>query len=247
MKNIIRNTILLSIAVILLSCNNSDNDKNMNNKSSSVKIAGAMRNVMHKGELFGTINLDTINNKTHLYGLGPVEYLTGELLIADGRSFLSRAAEDGSIAMEETFKVKAPFFVYANIDKWKEIILPDSIQTIQQLETYLDLTTKKRERPFAFQVKAAVDSADIHIASLPKGTEIHSPEDDHQNQIKYTLKDENVLLIGFFSTEHQGVFTHHDSFVHIHLITQDKKKMGHLDNMILKRRTAKLYLPEENS
>jgi acetolactate decarboxylase len=43
-------------------------------------VAGAMKNVMWKGQLFGTIDLDTIFNKQHLYGLGPVEYLTGELL-----------------------------------------------------------------------------------------------------------------------------------------------------------------------
>jgi acetolactate decarboxylase len=38
-----------------------------------------------------------------------------------------------------------------------------------------------------------------------------------------------VEIIGFFSTEHKGVFTHHDSFLHMHLITKDKEKMGHLD------------------
>lgn len=246
MKNIIRNIILLSIAVILINCNNSNNNyKITNNPDSKVKIVGAMRNVMHKRELFGTINLDTINNKSHLYGLGPVEYLTGELLIVDGRSFKSRVDVDSSIVMEETYKVKAPFFVYANIDKWKETKLPDSIQTILQLETYLDLSTKNRARPFAFQVDATVDSANIHIANLPNGAGINSPEDDQKNQIKYALKNENVILVGFFSTEHQGIFTHHDTYVHIHLITQDKKRMGHLDNLNLKKGTARLYLPEE--
>ncbi|MBL0335613.1 MAG: acetolactate decarboxylase [Chitinophagaceae bacterium] len=72
-----------------------------------------MMNVMRKGELSGTINLDTISNKEHLYGVGPVEYLRGELLIIDGKSYQSTVAADGSIRMEETFKVRAPFFVYA--------------------------------------------------------------------------------------------------------------------------------------
>ena len=39
---------------------------------------------MWKGELSGTINLDTISNKKGLYGLGPESYLTGELLINNG-------------------------------------------------------------------------------------------------------------------------------------------------------------------
>lgn len=52
--------------------------KNMN---SDVVVVGAMKNVMWKGELGGIISLDTIKNKEGLYGLGPVSYLTGELLI----------------------------------------------------------------------------------------------------------------------------------------------------------------------
>ena len=54
-----------------------------------VKIVGQMKDVMKKGKLFGNINLDTIENKEHLYGLGPIEYLTGEILIIDGKSYQS--------------------------------------------------------------------------------------------------------------------------------------------------------------
>ena len=57
--------------------------------SNEVKIVGQMKNVMWKGQLYGNINLDTIANKSNLYGLGPVEYLSGEILIIDGKSYKS--------------------------------------------------------------------------------------------------------------------------------------------------------------
>jgi acetolactate decarboxylase len=214
-------------------------------KKSNVRITGALMNVMRKGELFGTINLDTISNKEHLYGLGPVEYLKGECLIVDGTSYRSTVAADGSIKMEETFKTKAPFFVYTNIDKWKEVLLPDSVQTIPQLESFLDLSTKNHSRPFAFRLTATLESGEIHIVNLPAGTAVHSPEDAHQNQLTDKLKKQSVELVGFFSTEHEGVFTHHDNFVHIHLLTTDRKKMGHVENMMIKKGTARLYIPAE--
>src|ERR1035437_8054077 len=202
-------------------------EKNPNKtKAGNVKVVGAMMNVMHKGELFGTMDIDTIKNKTHLYGLGPVEYLKGEIMIVDGKAYKSTVAVDGSIAMEETFKAKAPFFVYANVDKWKEVSLPDSVQTIPQLESFLDQTTKNHSRPFAFRLTADIANCEIHIVDLPKGVEVHSPEDAHKNQKSFSVKNENAELLGFFSTEHKGIFTHHDSFVHIHLITSDRKKMG---------------------
>jgi acetolactate decarboxylase len=48
------------------------------NNRSRVNIVGAMRNVMWKGQLQGSINLDTISDRKNLYGLGPVEGLAGE-------------------------------------------------------------------------------------------------------------------------------------------------------------------------
>jgi acetolactate decarboxylase len=220
-------------------------EKNTNKtKASSVKVVGAMMNVMHKGELFGTMDIDTIKNKTHLYGLGPVEYLKGEIMIVDGKAYKSTVAADGSISMEETFKVKAPFFVYANVDKWKEVPLPDSVQTIPQLESFLDQTTKNHARPFAFRLTADIDHCEIHIVNLPKGAEVHSPEDAHKNQKSFDVKNEKAELLGFFSTEHKGIFTHHDSFVHVHLLTADSKKMGHADNLMMKKGTVKLYIQE---
>jgi len=210
-----------------------------------VTISGAMMNVMRKGELFGTINLDTISNREHLYGLGPIEYLKGEILIADGKSYITKVAANRSIAIEETYKVKAPFFVSENVGKWNEIPLPDSIQSIPQLESFLDKSTKNHSRPFAFRVTAIINNCEIHIVNLPTGTKVHSPEEAQKNRESYALQNESAELIGFFSTKHQGIFTHHDRFVHIHLITTDRKKMGHLENMTIKKGTAKLYLPFE--
>lgn len=216
-----------------------------NSSKNKVTIVGAMKNVMWKGELGGVINLDTIKNKQNLFGLGPVEYLTGEIMILDGKSYKSVVVNDTTMKVTETFAMKAPFFGYANIDSWTEAELPDSISTIKQLESYLDQTTKNNPRPFFFKVSATVDNATIHIVNLPKGTKVSSPDEAHNGQKNFNIINETVELIGFFSTEHKAVFTHHDTNVHIHLITTDKKKMGHLDKLKIKMGTAKLYLPKE--
>jgi len=47
-------------------------------------IVGVMKSFMRKGELFATIDLDTLSNKPHLYGMGPVEFLTGEITVITG-------------------------------------------------------------------------------------------------------------------------------------------------------------------
>jgi acetolactate decarboxylase len=207
-------------------------------------IVGAMKDVMWNGKLQGLINLDTLSNKKHIYGLGPVEYLTGEVVMIDGVCYKSEIKEDSTIKVTKTFNIKAPFFSYANIPKWREIDLPDSISTLPQLERFLDGKTKTRSRPYLFKIHTTVDSASFHIVNLPAGAKVSSPDDAHQGQKQFQVKNTAVQLIGFFSTSHQAIFTHHDTYLHIHLITNDHKQMGHLDVINLQPGKSKLFLPD---
>ncbi len=146
---------------------------------SEVKVVGEMKSVMWKGQLQGTIHLDTIADKTHLYGLGPVEYLAGEILVLDGKSYQSTVTSDTTMKVEETFNIKAPFFGYANISTWAEQALPDSIETIPQLEQFLDQVSLNSPRPFMFKLTGTVQQATIHIVNLPKGAKVSSPEGNY--------------------------------------------------------------------
>ena len=213
--------------------------------NNTVKVVGAMKNVMWKGELFGNIYLDSIANKEHLYGFGPVEYLMGELMIFDGKAYQSTVLSSTTMKVENTYNVKAPFFAYANINQWNETSLPASVTTLAKLELYLDKITKKAKRPFMFKISGVVETATIHIVNLPKGSTVSSPQEAHKGQTNFSLNNEPVDIIGFFSTEHKAIFTHHDTFLHLHLLTVDKTKMGHLDEAVFSAKDVKLYLPVE--
>lgn len=235
------NTVFIGLITFTLA-NGTTNAQQGNN---SVKVIGEMRNVMWKGQLYGNIRLDTIADKTNLYGLGPVEYLAGEVLIINGRSYKSTVVSDTAMKVEETYHIRAPFFGYANIAKWREQDLPHDIQTLAQLEQYIDRVTKTSPRPFIFKLSGVVEQATIHIVNLPPGSTVSSPAEAHKGQINYQLKNEQSEIIGFFSTQHKAIFTHHDTYLHMHLITADRLKMGHLDEVHFKSGTMKLYLPEQ--
>ena len=145
-------------------------DQKVVSSTVEIQIAGAMKNVMMKGELFGTIDLDTLN-KTRLNGLGPVEYLAGEIMILDGNSYVSRVTSDSTMVVEETFVLKAPFFVYQYISNWNNIRLPDSIRSIEALEKQIAKATKDVKRPFGFKIEGEIENAVIHIVNLPEGKE----------------------------------------------------------------------------
>ncbi|WP_179948684.1 acetolactate decarboxylase [Flavobacterium sediminis] len=229
-------------AICITSCNTTNKEEILKETVSDIHVVGTMKNVIWKGELEGRISLDTISDKKGLYGLGPESYLKGELLINNGICYVSEVTSDSTMTVEKKFDVSAPFFVYANVSEWNEIELPSTIKTIPELEQFIEERTREKKRPFAFKLKGTVSKAVIHIQNLPEGTQVASPDDAHKGQVKYELENTTSDIIGFFSTEHKGIFTHHDSYLHMHLITEDESKMGHLDDIEIN--TMTLYLPK---
>lgn len=239
----IKKVIFGILTIGIFGCNSNKKTSNSIETYSDINVVGAMKNVMWKGELGASIQLDTISNKKGLYGIGPESYLTGELLINDGQSYVSKVTSDSTMTVEKTFDVSAPFLVYANVNGWNEIKLTSDIKSIKDIENLVEGKTTNSKRPFAFKLTGRISKALIHIQNLPKGTKVSSPEEAHIGQTNYELKDEEVTIIGFFSTEHKGIFTHHDSNIHLHLITKDESKMGHLDELEIAN--MKLYLPKK--
>jgi len=240
---ILKGAIIGLFTLAIFSCSPQSNQVVSKQTNSMVKVAGAMKRVMRKGELDGIIGLDSIKPKQGLYGIGPVSYLRGEILINAGKTYVSHVKSDSTMIVEETDDVMAPFFVYGHVEEWNVIDLPKSIRTLKDLETFLGEQKKELKQPFIFKVIGQVDTAKIHIQNLPKGTQVRSPKEAHQGQVKYTLEAKAVEIIGFYSTAHQGVFTHHDAFTHMHLITKDKRAMGHLDAVVFSEGQVQLYLP----
>ena len=207
-----------------------------------VHITGEMRNVMWKGQLEGNIHLDTIANKSNVVGLGPLEYLGGEIIVIDGKSYKSIVISDSRMEIVETFNIKAPFFAHANILNWSEELIDVDIQTIQQLESFLDNKMSGSSQPLMFKLAGFVKEATIHIVNLPAGAKVSSPNDAHKGLVKYQMENQEAEIVGFFSKEHKGIFTHHDTYLHMHLMTKDKQMMGHLDELSIEMGKMRLFL-----
>jgi len=68
-----------------------------------------MRDVMWKGDLKGEIATDSLNYK-ETYGLGPIEFLKGEIVVFDGQTFVSKVIDSISHQVTKISSVRAPFF-----------------------------------------------------------------------------------------------------------------------------------------
>lgn len=198
---------------------------------------------MQKGHLEGKVLLDSLP-KENLYGIGPVAFLAGEIMIMDGKCYVAKVV-DGKIEVAEDYVIEAPFFGFAQIPAWKPLENIVKIDNLLGLENFLN-SAEISNNPYFFKVEAEVMDARIHVMELPLGESFSSPKEAHQKGKNYfELENKKVALLGFYSTQHHAVFTHHNTNIHVHLITDDKKMMGHLDVIHFKPESVKIFVPRK--
>ncbi|WP_421753266.1 acetolactate decarboxylase [Croceimicrobium sp.] len=207
----------------------------------TLNITAAMRQVMWKGELGAKIRFDSLNLDDY-FGLGPLEGLAGELMIWEGRVWESRFINSDSMQVQENSKAGAPFFVASRVSNWQKIELPSEVVDIHSLEKFLDEQAYFSGGAYAFRLEGDLAYAEIHVQNLKPGTKVSSPEEAHAGQVNYSLENIEGDILGFYSQEHQGVFTHHDSHLHMHLLSKNQDWMGHLDSVNFN--WINFYIPE---
>lgn len=208
-----------------------------------VTPTGAMRNTLFNGQLAGRIAMDSLA-VPGMFGIGPVEYLRGELLVLDGNVFVSSAAEEGGMTVVQRPAVRAPFFVHQRVEHWTSVDLPDSVEDLAKLDAFLTARYADTGTPFAFRMQGSFASVDTHIVDVPMGNAVHGPDDAHRHNKDYHTEGRSMDIIGFFSTKHKAVFTHHDTNIHVHAITKERDWMGHVEGMRFAPADVQLHIAE---
>ena len=201
--------------------------------------SGAQRETVMNGKLAAALDLRTLANTPHLYGIGPIEELRGEATIADGRPSLARVGPDGAVRVAESFEAGVPFFVWAEIPAWQTVSVPAELRTFAELEVFVPRAAASvgldPQRPLPFLIRGRQDLIEFHvlnrIGDAPHGMEMH-----RTIQVVFELAQAETIMVGFHSPIHRGIFTPMDSTIHIHFQTADNSKSGHVQTLELGQR-----------
>ena len=211
-----------------------------------IKTAGAMREMFETGNIEGKTDVSKINPQKNLYAVGPLENLSGEIMIAGGEVWTS-FIKDNQIVVEKNPNAKAVFFVWANVENWTEVSIPNTVKTYNDLEKFIVEAAEKNNlnasEAFPFRLEGKFQIVEWHINNYKSdGGELTREKHD---ALKYKSKSENADLemIGFYSPKHQGIFTHHTRTSHIHVTDEKKIFIGHVDDLKLNG-GIKLFLPK---
>jgi acetolactate decarboxylase len=193
---------------------------------------GAQRETIMNGKLAAALNLKTLAERPHLYGVGPIEQLRGEVTIVDSRPALARVGPDGTVEVAQSFDAGAPFLVWAEVPRWVEHPIPAEIRSYEDLERFVPQAAEAAgldaENPLPFRVTGREDLIEFHILNRI-GDGPHNMETHKKIQTRFELERVEATIVGFHY--HRGVFTPGDSNIHIHFQTPDNRQSGHIQRL----------------
>jgi acetolactate decarboxylase len=197
---------------------------------------GGQRETIMNGKLAAALDLRTLASRRHLYGIGPIEQLRGEVTIADSRPALARIASDGTVKVTQSFETGVPFFVWAEVPLWHEIPIPADARSFEDLESFVPKAAAAAgldaDKPLPFLVRGREQLIEFHIVNRI-GDGPHNMAMHKKIQVTFELEEAETTIVGFHSTKHRGIFTPGDSNIHIHFQTPDNTKSGHIQKLQL--------------
>lgn len=213
-----------------------------------VRHFGALREIMHEGRTGPSVQLRDVVPGPHAYGLGALSGLRGEVTVLDDVVWLAYPRPDGAADVRRDAGVDeaATLFVVASVARWRGVVLtedvpPDDLDAaISKIagEAGVDTT-----RPFPVRVVGPLADLRWHVVDGSKLAPGSSHADHARTAVSGTLAAVDGELVGFHSTQHQGVFTHRGASTHFHVVVAATNITGHVDGVGL-RRGATVYLPQ---
>lgn len=239
MKSINKRYINLLILFLLMSCQGKQEPYKV-----SYQVYGKLMEIMQQNQLQARVSLSDLTLNANSYGLGAMEGLKGEILISEGKVITSIANPD-EILMGNSNDVSAALLVTTEVADWTSIEI-NSSESMKGLEALIQSKADSLNLdtndviPFKIEVSPKILNWHIINASLAKEQNHQAYKESGRTGL---LENEAVEIVGFYSKNHEGVFTHHGSFLHLHFITANGELMGHVDDLEMSG-NWKLKLPK---
>jgi len=203
---------------------------------------------MMQGDLVPKIMLEDLAPIPHLYAVGVLDQLTGELIVVDGAPTRT-IIRDRKMVIGHTLTGGSPFLIYVSAPAWKERPIPQEVKDVPALEEFVGRAAAQAhvntEAPFVFRVRGRIAKAQIHVVDLAtraKAHEANDPDAHSKALVRFDVPAGPVEIVGFWAKNGERILTHFGTRSHMHLVTADGSAAGHVDGLALDGK-AILLLP----
>lgn len=214
---------------------------------------GGMHQTIAQQQHQGRVSLEALRATPHLYGVGALEGLSGELTVLDGRTVVSGVDAQGQ-ARPADQDGQATLFAGQPVVAWTPVVLTDAVEA----EAFDALVKARAEAagldtstPFVFVVEGRFDDLRLHV--LNGACPVHArmraqelPADRHP----WEWQGDGLegTLVALYAEGSVGGLTHPATSVHGHLVFLDpvtgERLTAHVERLALAP-GATLQLPAD--
>jgi alpha-acetolactate decarboxylase len=213
---------------------------------------GNFKKMVHMKRVGGVVKLKTALSAAHTYAMGAIKGGKGEITVIDSEVWLAYGRDRfDRIVRAIPEEEQAAMLVSVEVKNWQEIIVPKKMSE-SQLHPFIveqaeesGLNTKK---PFPFLIEGAFQDLKWHVIN-GLNPEFRENLKNHGGQppflqLKEYRKQASGTVIGIYSADLQGVYTHPGESWHLHIVFRDKKRAGHVEKItVLQDTILKLPIP----
>ena len=201
-----------------------------------VEHYGVLREIMMELKLEANVDLADLKDKANLYALGALEGLSGEVMVLDGKAYKTSISEQNETITDQNMSGGASLLVTAQVEEWTEVTINTVLHNISELEAQLKELARQNgidtNRPFPFMLEGEISYLKSHVINAPGASE-RSHEAFKQSGVVTESNGKESIILGFYSEQHQTVFTHHDSFIHAHALRGNPVYAAHVDEITI--------------
>jgi acetolactate decarboxylase len=228
MKSFISNCLIISL-FFLIGCTNRPNPVAI---TSNVVFQYSTLSALLEGVYDGEMTVGELKRQGN-YGIGTFNALDGEMVLYKGECY--KVTSDSKV-----FKVddteKTPFAAVCSFVP-DTVIKIDQVLKLINLEHYIDSVVPSKNLLYAYEISGSFDS--ILIRSVPKQDKPYKRLiEAFKNQRVYSFTQQEGMLFGYkFPLFLKDV--NMDNY-HLHYLSNDKTKGGHLLNCMLSKGTVSI-------
>ena len=202
------------------------------------RVFGTLHALMHEGKTGPEVALSSIAPGPPAYAVGALSELRGEVTVLDDVVWLAYPNDDGTarVTKVRTTGEQAALLVTANVAAWRRIpiavaVAPDKLD--DEIERLAQANDVDLTRPVPLLIEGDFADLDWHVIDGRKMATAKTHEEHAAAAVRGSVMRAKGTLVGFFSTRHQGVFTHMSKKTHFHVVLPAEGVSGHVDAVTL--------------